>query len=139
MGGVKVDVFVRVRPPNDMEKEKGDPVTAAADGETQEIVLQDPSGHEARYKYDKVYGPEATQAELYDDAVSPIVEQVCRGMSCCIFAYGQTGAGKTFTMRGDLSEDTSKHGIIQRSLQNLFQRLQEQDYTDISVRTMEWR
>jgi hypothetical protein len=42
----------------------------------------------------QVYGPDATQEDLYDDAVAPIVEQVCSGLNCCIFAYGQTGAGK---------------------------------------------
>jgi kinesin family member 11 len=41
---------------------------------------------------------------VYNSAVQPVVEQVTRGLSCCIFAYGQTGTGKTFTMVGDLSE-----------------------------------
>jgi len=38
-------------------------------------------------RYDKVYGPESTQEQIYNDSVDPIVEQVCNGMSCCIFAY----------------------------------------------------
>ena len=51
----------------------------------------------------QVFGPESTQEEVYNSAVAPVVEQVTRGLSCCIFAYGQTGTGKTFTMVGDLS------------------------------------
>lgn len=42
----------------------------------------------------------------------------------------------SFQKGGDLSSDPSKHGIIQRSLNNLFRRLKEQDYTDIEVRKM---
>eukprot|EP00730_Choanoeca_flexa_P000590 TRINITY_DN10260_c0_g1_i10.p2 TRINITY_DN10260_c0_g1~~TRINITY_DN10260_c0_g1_i10.p2 ORF type:complete len:323 (+),score=72.47 TRINITY_DN10260_c0_g1_i10:113-970(+) len=132
-GGVKVDVFVRVRP-KDKEREADQDETVTADSENQEIELLDVQGHPAKYTYDKVYGPESDQETVYSDCVAPIVEQVCSGLSCCIFAYGQTGAGKTYTMRGDLSEDIKQHGIIQRSLVHLFSRLTEHDYTDIGVK-----
>ena len=42
---------------------------------------------------------------MYDHAVAPIVDEVLEGFNCTIFAYGQTGTGKTFTMEGDLSEE----------------------------------
>ncbi|EDQ92028.1 uncharacterized protein MONBRDRAFT_1544, partial [Monosiga brevicollis MX1] len=103
--------------------------------EEQQITLTDPAGHPATYTYDKVYGPDIDQEQVYNDAVAPIVEQVCSGLSCCIFAYGQTGAGKTYTMRGDLSGDPSKHGIIQRSLVHLFNRLNEHDYSNVEVKS----
>ena len=37
---------------------------------------------------------------MYDGAVSPIVSEVLDGFNCTIFAYGQTGTGKTYTMEG---------------------------------------
>ncbi|EGD72373.1 hypothetical protein PTSG_00393 [Salpingoeca rosetta] len=131
-GGVKVDVFVRVRPR--LELESGQEECVSVDPEENTLELRDPAGNPATYTYDKVYGPSSSQSDVYDDCVSPIVEQVCRGMNCCIFAYGQTGAGKTFTMRGDLSSNENQHGIIQRSLSHLLRRLHEHEYTDIKVK-----
>eukprot|EP00048_Salpingoeca_helianthica_P015751 m.228427 g.228427 ORF g.228427 m.228427 type:complete len:1144 (+) comp17477_c0_seq1:140-3571(+) len=131
MGGVKVDVFVRVRPKGEFDGDE--PSVITADKEQGQIVLEDPAGYPAKYTYDKVYGQDTLQEEVYEDCVSPIIEQVCRGLSCAIFAYGQTGAGKTYTMRGDLSADLSKQGIIQRSVTHLFRRLQEHDYTDVKI------
>jgi len=49
----------------------------------------------------KVFGPEAPQQVVFDDAIKPFVENVIEGFNCTIFAYGQTGTGKTFTMCGD--------------------------------------
>lgn len=42
-----------------------------------------------------VYGPEADQGMLYNDVAKPILQQVLQGYNCTIFAYGQTGTGKT--------------------------------------------
>lgn len=92
MGGVKVDVFVRVRPKCSVDGD--DPIVVSLDYENAQIVLEDPTGHPAKYTYDKIYGMDSTQEQLYEDSVAPIIEQVCRGLSCAIFAYGQTGAGK---------------------------------------------
>lgn len=131
MGGMKVDVFVRVRPP--LAREKEDKINVAANTEENNITLSDKEGNPNSYAYDKVYGPEASQVDVFDGAVSPIIEQVIRGMSCAIFAYGQTGSGKTHTMRGTSGADASDHGVIQRSLEALLRRLPEQDYTDVSL------
>ena len=49
----------------------------------------------------QVFGPSAKQKELYDQAVVPIVNEVLEGFNCTIFAYGQTGTGKTYTMEGE--------------------------------------
>ena len=136
MGGVKVDVFVRVRPPNSKEDPSAVNVTAEkpeAEGAEEQIIVTDTQGRTTAYGYDKVYGPDCSQEEVYEDAVAPIVDQVSRGMSCAVFAYGQTGSGKTHTMRGSGLDSETDHGIIQRSLSNLFRRLKEQDYTDINV------
>eukprot|EP00035_Acanthoeca_spectabilis_P020291 m.432117 g.432117 ORF g.432117 m.432117 type:complete len:1136 (-) comp17393_c0_seq1:46-3453(-) len=130
MGGMKVDVFVRVRPP--MEREKNDTVNINVKNDSNEIILKDKENNEQKFKYDQVFDPSSTQEEIFSTAVSPIIEQVVRGLSCAIFAYGQTGSGKTHTMRGHGS-DPSQHGVIQRSLEMLLRRLPEQEYTDISM------
>jgi kinesin family protein 11 len=48
------------------------------------------------YPFDLVFGPEADQAMIYHDVVSPMLDEVLMGYNCTLFAYGQTGTGKTF-------------------------------------------
>jgi len=48
------------------------------------------------YPFDLVFGPEATQSMIYHDVVSPMLAEVLTGYNCTLFAYGQTGTGKTF-------------------------------------------
>ncbi|KAJ8899729.1 hypothetical protein K2173_019428 [Erythroxylum novogranatense] len=48
----------------------------------------------------RAFGPATQQNELFDSAISPIVNEVLEGYNCTIFAFGQTGTGKTYTMEG---------------------------------------
>ena len=48
-----------------------------------------------KYNFDMVFGPEADQAMMYHDVVHPMLEEVLMGYNCTLFAYGQTGTGKT--------------------------------------------
>ncbi|KAK7054865.1 Kinesin-related motor protein [Paramarasmius palmivorus] len=50
------------------------------------------------YPFDLVFGPEADQSLVYHEVVSPMLEQVLEGYNCTLFAYGQTGTGKTLTL-----------------------------------------
>merc|ERR1712226_385745 len=85
------------------------------------------------FQFHKVYGPQTTQEKIFNDTVEQCLNDVCKGFSCTLFAYGQTGTGKTFTMEGsrDLNE-TGTHnchtnaGIIPRSMWHLFQKLEKQ-------------
>lgn len=54
----------------------------------------------AFYNEMQVFGPTSKQKDLFDQAISPIVNEVLEGYNCTIFAYGQTGTGKTYTMEG---------------------------------------
>lgn len=49
----------------------------------------------------QVFGPTSQQKDLYEQAITPIVNEVLEGFNCTIFAYGQTGTGKTYTMEGE--------------------------------------
>lgn len=50
----------------------------------------------------QVFGPKAQQRSIYDQAIAPIVNEVLDGFNCTVFAYGQTGTGKTYTMEGGM-------------------------------------
>ncbi|CEP11189.1 hypothetical protein [Parasitella parasitica] len=89
------------------------------------------------YSFDRVFRPEETQAAVYRDVAEPILNDVLAGYSCTIFAYGQTGTGKTFTMEGDLTDDdgrpANKAGIIPRTIYDLFEKLPGNSYVTVSM------
>ena len=62
-----------------------------------------------------MYNPRATQVEIYDD-VKPLTLSVLDGYNCCVFAYGQTGTGKTHTMQGPANDP----GVTYRAVKDLF-------------------
>lgn len=87
-----------------------------------------------------MFGPDTSQHRLYAQAIHPIVEEVLEGFNCTIFAYGQTGTGKTFTMEGGerssndaANLETNSAGVIPRAINHIFQAL-EQTNTDYTVK-----
>ena len=71
-----------------------------------------------RFVLDKVFEPIASQEDVFAE-VSSFVRSVLDGYNVCIFAYGQTGTGKTYTMEGDLS-NRAGYGIIPRCINQIF-------------------
>ena len=94
------------------------------------------------FTFDKVFGPLSRQTELYLHAVQPVVHEVLQGYNCTVFAYGQTGTGKTYTMAGERSdelayawEDDPLAGVIPRAMSQLFDALTARgDAIEFSVR-----
>ncbi|KAI5736879.1 hypothetical protein M8J76_008070 [Diaphorina citri] len=73
-------------------------------------------GKARRFTFDAVYGMQATQTEIYENSVRPMVNHMLHGYNVTIFAYGQTGTGKTFTMEGSQME----RGIMQNAFRQIF-------------------
>ncbi|EGB03166.1 hypothetical protein AURANDRAFT_2300, partial [Aureococcus anophagefferens] len=71
------------------------------------------------FKFDHVYDEESSQEELYESTARPIVESCLEGYNATIFAYGQTGTGKTYTMTG-ADGQVNIRGIIPRSIEQIF-------------------
>ena len=80
------------------------------------------------------------QIDVYKSVVTPLIKQVLEGYNCTVFAYGQTGTGKTYTMEGlgeirGSWENDPNTGIIPRALSDLFDGLRmSNDTTEYSVR-----
>uniref|UniRef100_A0A8C8H0J7 Kinesin-like protein n=1 Tax=Oncorhynchus tshawytscha TaxID=74940 RepID=A0A8C8H0J7_ONCTS len=92
------------------------------------------------YTFDMVFGPAAKQIDVYKSVVCPILDEVISGYNCTVFAYGQTGTGKTFTMEGERSpneeftwEEDPLAGIIPRTLHQIFEKLSDNG-TEFSVK-----
>jgi kinesin family protein 3/17 len=77
------------------------------------------------FAFDNVYGVDCLQRSIYDESAFPIVESVMEGYNGTVFAYGQTGCGKTFTMTG-VPSDSELRGIIPNSFAHIFEEIREQ-------------
>ncbi|KAL4478261.1 hypothetical protein ABPG72_016573 [Tetrahymena utriculariae] len=73
------------------------------------------------YSFDKVATKDKDQDYVFQEIGTPVVSYCLKGMNACIFAYGQTGAGKTYTMTGTQMNP----GIQPRVLESLFKQLNE--------------
>eukprot|EP00944_MAST-04C_sp_MAST-4C-sp1_P015463 g15463.t1 len=120
----RVKVAVRCRPPFEDElEENGDffpIVNCPKDEQTPRIELFLGGKSRRNFYYDHVFGPDAEQLDVYDKVAGPIVHGALNGLNGAVFAYGQTGTGKTYTM-GILDElEETSLGIIPRSLRHVF-------------------
>ncbi|KAK3329099.1 putative kinesin-related protein bimC [Apodospora peruviana] len=135
-----INVVVRCRGRNEREVKENSAVVVSTDGVKGKLVnlSMGPNALSNKaYNFDRVFSQAADQAMVFDDVVKPIMDEMLAGYNCTIFAYGQTGTGKTYTMSGDMTEtmgllpDTA--GIIPRVLHALFNKL-EVDKSDNCVR-----
>ncbi|KAL6443154.1 hypothetical protein ACFW04_002832 [Cataglyphis niger] len=104
-----IQVFVRVRPISNTEK-VGKSFSVVELPSNKEVIVHERSQgtHSKKFTFDKVFGPSSKQVDVYNAVVSPLLEEVLAGYNCTVFAYGQTGTGKTFTMEG-VSNDPTLH------------------------------
>lgn len=119
-----VRVVCRVRPQNAKEVNSGGSIcvrlsTTAIECKSDEGVYN--------FTFDRVFGPESTQIEVFNYTAIPMINDVLCGYNATIFAYGQTASGKTFTMEGSDIRDENARGIIPRTVEALFAGVSEAD------------
>lgn len=129
-GSQNIKVFVRCRPMNAKEKEARSFMCVDVQNNKDILVKERPMDKITKnFAFDKVFGRESKQIDVYKAVAKNSVEEVMNGFNCTIFAYGQTGTGKTFTMEGDRTpdntnwEDDPLAGIIPRCVNHLFDEL----------------
>ncbi|CAD8199987.1 unnamed protein product [Paramecium pentaurelia] len=114
-----VKVIVRMRPFNQREKENGSKPCVIVHEDTNSVELRNSQDNEVKnFTYDYVFGAETPQLQIYQKSAFNLVESVADGYNGTIFAYGQTGCGKTFTMIGDPTNENMK-GIIPRTFDQI--------------------
>ncbi|XP_026314392.1 kinesin-like protein KIF3A [Hyposmocoma kahamanoa] len=121
-----VRVVVRVRPMDQREKLEGAYNCVSVDGVNNTIAVTrnnvNPPEPPRVYAYDAVFDYNTSQMDIYVQTASPIVEEVLKGYNGTIFAYGQTGTGKTYTMAGSNSAPELR-GIIPNSFAQIFSHI----------------
>ena len=128
--GTSICVVCRVRPTSDAElkKRRGiNCITCPQDDKTT-VILSDRDTGEHQYSYDRVFQPTCCQEDLFNFLGPPIIDAVMQGFNATIFAYGQTGAGKTYTMSGETTAGPTA-GIIPRVSRGIFTFVKEADAT----------
>ncbi|KAK4680758.1 Kinesin-related motor protein [Podospora pseudoanserina] len=126
-----INVVVRCRGRNEREVKENSAVvvgTEATRGKIVELSMGPNAVSNKTYNFDHVFSQAADQVMVFEDVVKPILDEMMSGYNCTIFAYGQTGTGKTYTMSGDMTETmgmlSDNAGIIPRVLQALFAKLE---------------
>ncbi|XP_016319433.1 kinesin-like protein KIF11 [Sinocyclocheilus anshuiensis] len=142
--GRNIQVVVRCRPFNTVERKSASHTVVECDQNRKEVMVRTGGATDkaARktYTFDMVFGPSAKQIDVYRSVVCPILDEVIMGYNCTVFAYGQTGTGKSFTMEGERSpneeftwEEDPLAGIIPRTLHQIFEKLSNNG-TEFSVK-----
>ena len=146
MNSEKIKVIVRVRPSGDHYDQKspclitsGNTITAKSRSDTKKFV------------FDYIASETSTQMDIFLNGAKPICDSVLLGYNGTIFVYGQTGAGKTYTLLGgkyspydDLSEisflqknntdDNFNKGILQLSIEYLFNESKRLENNDAKIK-----
>ncbi|KAM5229051.1 kinesin-like protein KIF1A isoform 15-T15 [Ctenodactylus gundi] len=139
MAGASVKVAVRVRPFNSREMSRDSKCIIQMSGSTTTIInpkqpKETPKSFSFDYSYWSHTSPEdinyASQKQVYRDIGEEMLQHAFEGYNVCIFAYGQTGAGKSYTMMGKQEKD--QQGIIPQLCEDLFSRINDTSNDNMS-------
>lgn len=117
-----IRVFCRIRPLLSNEIEAGESEAIIPTNEML-VTAEDPDdpGRPQSFAFDRVFGPADAQEVVFDE-----MRQLCLsaldGYNVCLFAYGVTGSGKTFTVEGGerARDNPELHGLVYRTMKELF-------------------
>ncbi|XP_037701764.1 kinesin-like protein KIF21A isoform X14 [Choloepus didactylus] len=124
-----VRVAVRIRPQLAKEKIEGCHIcTSVTPGEPQVFL-----GKDKAFTFDYVFDIDSQQDQIYIQCIEKLIEGCFEGYNATVFAYGQTGAGKTYTMGTgfDVNIIEEEQGIISRAVKHLFKSIEEKKHAAI--------
>ncbi|XP_069466088.1 kinesin-like protein KIF1B isoform X16 [Ambystoma mexicanum] len=139
MSGASVKVAVRVRPFNTRETSKDSKCIIQMQGNSTSIINpRNPKEPAKTFSFDYSYWSHTTdedpcfasQTRVYNDIGREMLQHAFEGYNVCIFAYGQTGAGKSYTMMG--KQEETQAGIIPLLCEDLFEKINDNYNSDVS-------
>ncbi|KAL5113295.1 Kinesin heavy chain [Pleosporales sp. CAS-2024a] len=117
-GSNTIKVVARFRPQNKIEiASGGEPIVDFNSPDTCTIQSKEAAG---AFTFDRVFDMASRQADVFDYSIRPTVDDILNGYNGTVFAYGQTGAGKSYTMMGSSIDDEVGRGVIPRIIQQVF-------------------
>lgn len=101
--------------------------------------MQESKYQSSKFKFDRVFSQAETQVDVFNE-VKDLIRSTLDGFNVCIFAYGQTGTGKTFTMEGNMNQN--EMGLVPRSVEMIFDTLdsyspKDYDFVEVSMSCIE--
>jgi hypothetical protein len=99
-------VLVRVKPKDSFEDEFDSTIRIREEDDATTLFLTKPWGNRPenlKYQFDRILGPTADQSAIFEE-VAPFISSFIDGVNVCMFAYGQSSSGKTYTMEGPNSD-----------------------------------
>ncbi|CAE6996136.1 hypothetical protein CFE70_000245 [Pyrenophora teres f. teres 0-1] len=113
-----IKVVARFRPQNKIEiASGGEPIVEFNSEDTCTIQSKEAAG---AFTFDRVFDMASRQVDVFDYSIRPTVDDILNGYNGTVFAYGQTGAGKSYTMMGSDMDDEHGKGVIPRIVQQIF-------------------
>ncbi|KAF8846875.1 kinesin-domain-containing protein [Acephala macrosclerotiorum] len=113
-----IKVVARFRPQNKTEIEVGgQPIVEFESEDTCRLDSKEASGS---FTFDRVFDMSSRQKDVFDFSIKPTVDDILNGYNGTVFAYGQTGAGKSYTMMGTDMDDEEGRGVIPRIVEQIF-------------------
>ncbi|DBA04396.1 TPA: hypothetical protein N0F65_009992 [Lagenidium giganteum] len=129
-----VKVVVRCRPLFGKEITEGRKPIVTIDTQACTISIRCPENDQSKsLTFDSVYDEQTTQQQFYEESGYPLVESIFEGYNGTIFAYGQTGCGKTHTMQGKESPPELR-GVIPHSFDHIFENINADANKEYMVR-----
>ncbi|XP_012321034.1 kinesin-like protein KIF21A isoform X8 [Aotus nancymaae] len=122
-------ILPQIRPQLAKEKIEGCHIcTSVTPGEPQVFL-----GKDKAFTFDYVFDIESQQEQIYTQCIEKLIEGCFEGYNATVFAYGQTGAGKTYTMGTgfDVNIVEEEQGIISRAVKHLFKSIEEKKHIAI--------
>jgi len=111
---------------NENEESQGGSAVSFQSSEQASLVIKATDGQLRNFRFDQCFtsldpqDPSGTQEKVYSELGGDLVTSALDGYNCCLFAYGQTGAGKSHTMMGYADQP----GVIPRAVEDVFRQKQ---------------
>ncbi|KAK0391023.1 hypothetical protein NLU13_0525 [Sarocladium strictum] len=118
MSANSIKVVARFRPQNKIELESGGKPIVTFDSE--DTCTLNSKEAQGTFTFDRVFGMDSMQQDIFDYSIRPTVDDILNGYNGTVFAYGQTGAGKSYTMLGTNIDDELGRGVIPRIVEQIF-------------------
>ena len=129
-----IRVAIRCRPLSEQEMKDQREVAVHMNKKSGEVLVQKPGEEIPKvFTFDSVYDWNSEQEAIFTETAFPIINNVMQGYNGTIFAYGQTGTGKTFTISG-VPKDPKLRGIMPRSFEAIFNAIECDPSSEYLVR-----